>query len=55
MAQINDFDKFLDAFDHGDDVLQYAVGETHAVGQDWFANKVAEKSVPITVVDNKQI
>jgi hypothetical protein len=51
MKQINDFNKFLEAFDNGDDVLQYAVGETHVVGQDWFASKMAEKSAPVTVVE----
>ncbi|GHT47934.1 hypothetical protein FACS189440_10110 [Bacteroidia bacterium] len=51
MTQINDFNKFLEAFDNGDDVLQYAADEPHVVGQDWFANKVAEKSIAITVVE----
>ena len=51
MAKINDFDEFLETFDKGEDVLHYASDGVQVVGQDWFANKVAEKSVPVTVVE----
>ncbi len=52
MARINNFNEFLDAFEKGDDVLQYAVdGQTHDEGLDWFANKLAESSSPVTVVE----
>jgi hypothetical protein len=51
MTKINDFNEFLEAFDNGNDIHHYTDGETQVVGQDWFANKVAEKSVPVTVVE----
>jgi hypothetical protein len=51
MAQINDFDKFLNAFDKGCDVLPYATdGKAHIVCRDWFASKMAA-STPRAMVE----
>ncbi|GHV64180.1 hypothetical protein FACS1894199_01830 [Bacteroidia bacterium] len=52
LTLISDFDVFLDTFEKGGDVLQFAAdGKTHIVGQDWFASKLADASIPSTMVE----